>query len=106
LYFLKSLVLEIVKERAYHMTDSNRPRSGVFYGWYIAGRLSFGWFGDRFDKRRVTAMGMALLGLSMIMFNLVALCWWLVIQRTGRTHSDRQVGAPFLAVSAIYQTPI
>jgi MFS family permease len=72
----------------------------------IAGRLSFGWFGDRFDKRRVTAMGMALLGLSMIMFNLVALCWWLVSQKNGRTHSDRQVGAPFLAVSAIYQTPI
>jgi MFS family permease len=46
----------------------------------IAGRLSFGWFGDRFDKRRVTAIGMALLGLSMIMFNYVhATGIWLMI---------------------------
>jgi MFS family permease len=46
----------------------------------IAGRLSFGWFGDRFDKRRVTALGMALLGLSMIMFNYVHFAgMWLMI---------------------------
>jgi MFS family permease len=46
----------------------------------IAGRLSFGWFGDRFDKRRLTAMGMALLGLSMIMFNYVHFAgMWLMI---------------------------
>jgi OFA family oxalate/formate antiporter-like MFS transporter len=46
----------------------------------IAGRLSFGWFGDRFDKRRVTATGMALLGLSMLMFNYVHIAGtWLMI---------------------------
>jgi MFS family permease len=46
----------------------------------IAGRLSFGWFGDRFDKRRVTAIGMALLGLSMLMFSYVhAAGTWLMI---------------------------
>jgi MFS family permease len=46
----------------------------------IVGRLSFGWFGDRFDKRRVTATGMALLGLSMLMFNYVHLAgMWLMI---------------------------
>jgi MFS family permease len=46
----------------------------------IAGRISFGWFGDKFDKRRVTAIGMAILGLSMIMFNYVhATGIWLMI---------------------------
>jgi OFA family oxalate/formate antiporter-like MFS transporter len=46
----------------------------------IVGRLGFGWFGDRFDKRRVTAFGMALLGLGMLMFNYVhATGMWLMI---------------------------
>ena len=34
----------------------------------IGGRLGFGWFGDKFDKRRITAFGMAVLGLSMLLF--------------------------------------
>lgn len=38
----------------------------------IAGRLSFGWFGDRFDKKRVTALGFALLSLSMVCFGFSA----------------------------------
>jgi MFS family permease len=46
----------------------------------IIGRLSFGWFGDRFDKRRVTAFGMVLLGLSMLIFNYVHMAGaWLMI---------------------------
>jgi MFS family permease len=46
----------------------------------IAGRLSFGWFGDRFDKRRATALGMALLGLSMLLFSYVHVAGtWLMI---------------------------
>ena len=34
----------------------------------ITGRLGVGWFGDRFDKRRVTAVGMALLTVSLLMY--------------------------------------
>jgi MFS family permease len=34
----------------------------------IIGRLGVGWFGDRFDKRRVAAAGMALLALSLLMY--------------------------------------
>jgi MFS family permease len=46
----------------------------------IGGRLSFGWFGDMFDKRRVTAWGMASLGLSMLMFSYVhAAGTWLMV---------------------------
>ena len=46
----------------------------------IAGRLGFGWFGDRFDKRRVTAFGMVLLGISMLMFNYIHIAgMWLMI---------------------------
>jgi MFS family permease len=46
----------------------------------IAGRLSFGWFGDRFEKRRATAIGMALLGLSMFMFGYIDIAGtWLMI---------------------------
>jgi MFS family permease len=37
----------------------------------ITGRLGVGWFGDRFDKRLVTAVGMALLALSMLMYGYV-----------------------------------
>ncbi|HEY77869.1 MAG TPA: MFS transporter [Dehalococcoidia bacterium] len=47
----------------------------------IFGRLSFGWFGDRFDKRRVTAFGLALLCSSMLMFYYVGVTgpWLLVL---------------------------
>ena len=47
----------------------------------IAGRISFGWFGDRFDKRRLTAFGMALMGIGMLLFNYVHVAgtWLLVI---------------------------
>jgi sugar phosphate permease len=46
----------------------------------IAGRTSFGWFGDRFDKRRVTAFGMALQGIGMLLFNYVDIAGtWLLV---------------------------
>jgi MFS family permease len=46
----------------------------------ICGRLSFGWFGDRFDKRWVTALGLVLLGLSMLIFGYVATVGtWLLV---------------------------
>jgi MCP family monocarboxylic acid transporter-like MFS transporter 10 len=46
----------------------------------ILGRLSFGWFGDRFDKRRTMATGFALLCVSMLLFNAVASTGrWLII---------------------------
>jgi MFS family permease len=38
----------------------------------IFGRLSFGWFGDRFDKRWVTALGFALASLGMLFFGYAA----------------------------------
>lgn len=34
----------------------------------IIGRIGFGWLGDRFDRRWVTASGVALVGLSMLFF--------------------------------------
>ncbi|MFC1533680.1 MFS transporter [Thermodesulfobacteriota bacterium] len=37
----------------------------------ILGRLSFGWFGDRFNKKRVTAVGFILTSLSMLLFGYV-----------------------------------
>jgi MFS family permease len=46
----------------------------------IAGRLGFGWFGDRFDKRRVTAVGMALMAIGMLLFNSVDIAGtWIMI---------------------------
>jgi MFS family permease len=47
----------------------------------IAGRLSFGWFGDRFDKRKVTASGMALMTIGMLLFNYIDIAgaWLLVV---------------------------
>jgi len=46
----------------------------------ILGRLSFGWLGDRFDKRRVTAVGLALTSLSMLFFGYVATVGtWLLV---------------------------
>jgi MFS family permease len=47
----------------------------------IAGRLSFGWFGDRYDKRRVTAIGMGLMAIGMFMFNYIdtAGTWLMII---------------------------
>jgi MFS family permease len=47
----------------------------------IVGRLSFGWFGDRFDKRGVTASGLALMAIGMLMFNYVGIAgtWLLVL---------------------------
>ena len=45
--------------------------AGVLPVMTITGRLGVGWFGDRFDKRRVTAIGMALLALSLFMYGCV-----------------------------------
>ena len=46
----------------------------------IFGRLSFGWFGDRFDKRRVAALGFALLSLSTLLFGYVSnVGTWLLV---------------------------
>jgi OFA family oxalate/formate antiporter-like MFS transporter len=38
----------------------------------IAGRLSFGWLGDKFDKRRVTTLGFVLASLGFLSFGYVA----------------------------------
>ena len=35
----------------------------------IAGRLSFGWFGDRFEKKLTAASGTILVGISLLLFN-------------------------------------
>jgi MFS family permease len=37
----------------------------------VVGRLSFGWFGDKFDKRRVISAGYAMLALSLLLFAMV-----------------------------------
>lgn len=46
----------------------------------ILGRLSSGWFGDRFDKRLVTASGFALISIGMLFFSYAAtIGTWLLI---------------------------
>jgi MFS family permease len=35
----------------------------------IAGRLSFGWFGDKFEKKLTAASGVIMVGLSLLLFN-------------------------------------
>jgi OFA family oxalate/formate antiporter-like MFS transporter len=46
----------------------------------IAGRLSFGWLGDKFDKRRVTALGFVLACLGLLSFGYVATAGaWLLV---------------------------
>lgn len=37
----------------------------------ICGRLSFGWFGDRFDKRWLSALGFVLVSMAVLLFNYV-----------------------------------
>lgn len=46
----------------------------------IVGRLSFGWLGDKFDKRRVTALGFVLTSLGLLSFGYLATArtWMLV----------------------------
>jgi len=46
----------------------------------IVGRLSFGWLGDKFDKRRVAALGFVLTSLGLLSFGYVATArtWMLV----------------------------
>jgi MFS family permease len=46
----------------------------------IVGRLSFGWLGDKFDKRRVTTLGLVLTSLGLLSFGYVATArtWMLV----------------------------
>jgi len=46
----------------------------------IVGRLSFGWLGDKFDKRRVAALGFLLTSLGLLSFGYVATtkAWMLV----------------------------
>jgi OFA family oxalate/formate antiporter-like MFS transporter len=38
----------------------------------IAGRLGFGWLGDKFDKRRIAALGFVLASLGLISFGYIA----------------------------------
>jgi len=38
----------------------------------ILGRLSFGWLGDRYDKKRITALGFALAAFGLILFGYLA----------------------------------
>jgi len=46
----------------------------------IGGRLSFGWFGERLDKRRLSAVGFALMALGLLLFGYVATGWmWVFI---------------------------
>jgi MFS family permease len=54
--------------------------AGVLPVMTITGRLGVGWFGDRFDKRRVTAFGMALMTIGMLLFNYIDIAGiWLMI---------------------------
>lgn len=45
----------------------------------IGGRLGFGWFGDRFDKRLVAAASFILMGLGMLFFSYVSAGWTLLL---------------------------
>ena len=46
----------------------------------ISGRLGSGWLGDRFDKRKVTAVSFALLSLGLLLFGALSTGWmWLFI---------------------------
>jgi predicted MFS family arabinose efflux permease len=42
--------------------------AGAIPAMSIGGRLSFGWFGDRHDKRHITAIGIGLTGISLLGF--------------------------------------
>ena len=45
----------------------------------IIGRLSFGWFGDRFNKKVIAASGTTLVGLSLILFsNITTISPWIL----------------------------
>lgn len=46
----------------------------------VGGRLGFGWLGDRLDKRRVAAIGFALMALGLLFFDLIGTGWmWLLL---------------------------
>jgi MFS family permease len=46
----------------------------------IAGRLSFGWLGDRFDKRRVASLGFAITSLGLLSFGSIpAAGTWILV---------------------------
>ena len=46
----------------------------------IIGRLSFGWFGDKFNKKLIAASGTFLIGLSLIFFsNITAVSPWILV---------------------------
>lgn len=46
----------------------------------VGGRLGFGWFGDRLDKRRVAAIGFALMALGLVFFDCISTGWmWLLL---------------------------
>jgi MFS family permease len=46
----------------------------------IAGRLFFGWFGDRFDRRSATAGAFVMIGLGIFCFGFASIAgFWLVI---------------------------
>ncbi len=49
----------------------------------IGGRLGFGWLGDRFDKRRLAAIGFALMALGLLFFGGLITGWtWLLLPFT------------------------
>ncbi|MEJ2739365.1 MAG: MFS transporter [Dehalococcoidia bacterium] len=46
----------------------------------IIGRLSFGWFGDKFNKKLIAASGTTLVGLSLILFsNITTISLWTLL---------------------------
>ena len=46
----------------------------------IGGRIGFGWLGDRYDKRWLTAAGFAILGLGLLFFSYVTIGgMWLIV---------------------------
>jgi len=69
-----------------YLSSINVPRSSsslVASGIPLAsilGRLSFGWFGDRFDKRRVAAIGFILTMLGLLLLNYIdAIGIWILV---------------------------
>jgi len=62
----------------------SRPAASLIAGAVplasVGGRLGFGWFGDRLDKRRVTAIGFALMALGLVFFDCISTGWmWLLL---------------------------
>jgi sugar phosphate permease len=81
LFVISSLLTHVIP----YLTTLGIPRStsslmaSVIALGNVIGRLSFGWLGDRFDKRRISASGFALLGLGVFLFGYGAAGTWLLI---------------------------